>query len=384
MKSLKSRLIDRIKADGPITIAEYMTICLTDPKQGYYVSRDPFGTSGDFITAPEISQMFGEILGAWATHIWQLLDEPDSWHLVECGPGRGTCMSDMLRAIKTQTYAFRNLSVNLIEISPALRSIQADILKKSGKKPHWHNDLTTLPKGPTVFIANEFFDALPIRQYIKSDKAWHERVVGVQNENLTFGLGPAILSDIIPEAFHASPKGSVVEISPQREAICRLMAEHIKEQSGAALIIDYGYLKPSTGDTLQAVGKHKYTHILNNPGEDDLTSHVDMYALANAAQSAGAIPAPMITQGEFLVRLGLLERASILGRDGTATSQFDIKHAVNRLAGNAPGKHGGMGDLFKVLCFYHGIEEPEPFTGEAPRGKPRGFYVPIKNETITN
>ena len=355
---LGEKLAAIIAADGPISIADYMRHCLADPQHGYYATRDPLGAAGDFVTAPEISQMFGELIGAWLVHAWRAAGAPVPAILAEAGPGRGTLMADILRAASIDPAFVNAISVHLVETSPALRDKQKAMLSGlSGVKAPvtWHERIEDVPEGPLFFIANEFFDALPIRQYIRTGGQWRERVVGLGDTgNLALGLGPGRLDRPIKDA----PEGAIVEIRPAATAIMDIIAGRIAASGGAALIIDYGYGQAAFGDTFQAVRNHAFADPLTEPGEADLTAHVDFAALARSARKAGAAAHGPMDQGAFLLATGLLERAARLGAGKDAQTRDAISEAVERLAGP-----DAMGALFKVLAVTHtGLVLP-PFDG---------------------
>jgi len=339
---LGKKLTALIAANGPLGIADYMAHCLADPEYGYYATRDPLGRAGDFITAPEISQMFGELIGAWLVHAWRAAGAPAPAILAEAGPGRGTLMADILRTAGTDPAFLSAVSLHLVETSPALRQKQKAAL--AGVKPpvSWHERIEDVPEAPLFFIANEFFDALPIRQYIRTGDGWRERVVGLDDAgNLAFGPGPSGFDRPIADA----PEGAIIEICPAAEAIMGVIAGRIAAFGGAALIVDYGYGKAAFGDTLQAVKNHAFADPLAEPGEADLTAHVDFAALARSAQKAGAAVHGPMDQGAFLLAMGLLERAGRLGAGKDAQTRNAIAKAVERLAGR-----DAMGTLFKVLA----------------------------------
>lgn len=349
---LKARLEDRIRLTGPISVADYMTACLADPEDGYYTtSPEPFGRDGDFITAPEVSQMFGELIGGWVVATWIAMGAPSPVHLVELGPGRGTLMADILRTARLRPAFMDAVAVHLVEVSPKLRHRQGETLGNLAgalkRAPQWHDHLSAVPEGPTILIANEFFDALPIRQFVKTGKGWCERVVGLDAAGqLAFGVSSVALAEgLVPAAARAAAVGAILEVSPASAAIAAEIGTRIAAQRGAALLIDYGYLRSAPGDTLQALSRHAFADPLAEPGKADLTAHVDFEALALAAIEAGADPMTPLTQGEFLLRLGLLERAGQLGAGKDAATQERLRGEVERLA--APDQ---MGELFKVLA----------------------------------
>jgi NADH dehydrogenase [ubiquinone] 1 alpha subcomplex assembly factor 7 len=339
---LAEKLAAHIRAAGPITVADFMALCLADPEHGYYMRREPFGRAGDFITAPEVSQIFGELIGLWAVAVWEMMGGPRPFVLAELGPGRGTLMADMLRTARIKPDFLKAADIHLVEISPRLREIQKATLGSIATTIHWHNAVPDIPDGPAIFIANEFFDALPIRQFQWTEKRWTERMVGLAADGrLTFGLAPVEQR----VAGVPLPDGAIVEASPAGKAAMTTIAERLKRSGGAALIVDYGNAQPGHGDTLQAVRAHKYDDPLAAPGEADVTAHVDFAALARAATSAGAAVRPLMGQGEFLIRLGLVDRANVLGRGKDKPMRDAIAAAIERLA--APK---AMGTLFKVLA----------------------------------
>jgi NADH dehydrogenase [ubiquinone] 1 alpha subcomplex assembly factor 7 len=339
---LGEKLIARIRADGPMTLADYMDACLSDPFYGYYMRREPFGRYGDFVTAPEVSQMFGELIGVWTVVVWEAMGSPKEFVLAELGPGRGTMMADLLRVVRVMPEFTSAARVHLIETSDRLRAIQEKTLAAAGTPISWHASVDELPPGPIIVLANEFFDALPIRQFRWGEQGWAERMVGLDAEgNLAFGLRPVDQRPLSRQL----PDGAVVEASPVAVAIVTAIGRRIAEAGGAALIIDYGSDRPGYGDTLQAVRDHKYADPLAEPGEADLTAHVDFAALTKVAADAGTRPRPILTQGEFLTRLGLITRAQALAKDMDEATREAIAAAGERLAGPK-----AMGELFKVLA----------------------------------
>ncbi len=346
-KRKKKPLIDRIKRqialEGPLGISEYMALCLGDPEAGYYTNGKPFGRDGDFITAPEISQMFGEMIGVWCVLMWRNMGKPSKFNLVELGPGRGTLMADLLRAAKVDEGFCKAVHVKLVEISKPLRKKQATALKNFDGNLRWLDDIQGVSAQPAIFIGNEFLDALPLRQYKKSGKHWLEQVVGVADEKLCFFNGQGCFDPKdLPENYDEEPDGSVFEMSPAREAIVQYISEHIGGFSGAALLIDYGHTERGFGDTFQAVSKHKFVNPLKSPGKADLTSHVDFSAFTKYFDER--VNYRLTTQAEFLSSLGLVERAGALGHGKSSEERYDIEMAVERLAGR-----NAMGELFKVL-----------------------------------
>ena len=340
-----------ISMAGPMPVAQYMALCLSHPVHGYYTNRDPLGAAGDFTTAPEVSQMFGELLGIWAAAVWQLMGEPNPIQLVELGPGRGTMMRDMLRAAKVMPGLRDALSVHLVEISEVLRGRQRETLD-SDVPVQWHSALDEVPDGASIVLANEFFDALPVHQMVKQKDGWHERVVGLdESGKLTFGLAPHPVPhfhQLIDRKVREAPLGAIYEWRP--ESLALGLARRVVRGRGAALVIDYGHLESSPGDTLQAIGSHAFADPLANPGELDLTAHVDFQALARSADSMEARVHGPVTQGDFLRRLGIEARAETLKAGATQAQAADIDTALARLTEGGPA---GMGALFKVMAFSH-------------------------------
>jgi len=338
-----------IRAEGPLPVSRYMALCLGHPRHGYYMTRDPLGAAGDFTTAPEISQMFGELIGLWAVATWQQMGAPGPFRLIELGPGRGSLMADALRAAQIMPSFGAAAQVHLVEISPVLRELQQARL--AGSAPvSWHDRLAAVPPGPSLVIANEFFDALPIDQYVRTADGWHERRVGLDAEGrLAFGLDPRpspVAAAFAPPqpAPEEVPAGAVLERLDSGPALglSRRLAAH----GGAALIIDYGHAG-GFGDTLQALTRHAFADPLEAPGEADLTAHVDFAALARIARAQGLGAYGPLAQGGFLARLGLAQRAERLMRASDPATQEAIAQAVMRLAGTEKGQ---MGELFKVLA----------------------------------
>jgi SAM-dependent MidA family methyltransferase len=341
MNALGRRIAALIAAQGPISIAEYMTLALHDPREGYYATRDPLGEGGDFITAPEISQMFGELIALAIAEAWSDWGSPEHPTLVELGPGRGTLMRDMLRALKVMPRFRSQLQVVLVENSPVLRAAQQQMLAGADVPIRWADSFAQAKiEGPVYVVANEFFDALPIRQYVrKRGGGWFERMIGLDHIGaLAFVLAPVALP-YQPSNRDGAEVGAVYESCAAGEAIMEDIAHAIQGQSGAAFIIDYGYDKPGFGETLQAMKRHGYTQVLDNPGENDLTAHVDFAALMTAAVRGGAEPLALEEQGAALKMWGIETRAKQLGGGGVLQRQVDRLTAADQ-----------MGKLFKVLC----------------------------------
>ncbi|MDO9414786.1 class I SAM-dependent methyltransferase [Pararhizobium sp.] len=358
-------LADKIKAiirqTGPMSVADYFSLCLADPDHGYYRTHEPFGETGDFITAPEVSQLFGEMLGIFLIHAWQRHGMPADVRIVEIGPGRGTMMADIIRVIQKLSPAlFDVASVHLVETSERLQKIQSQTLVENKWKITWHESFEAVPEGFLLLVANELFDALPIRQFVKTPDGFRERLVGLDAEDaLAFVTGATgIDPQIFPVPPAAVPAGTIFEISPAREAVMSTICERLQAHKGTALIIDYGHMTTSFGDTLQAVQQHLFDPPLAHPGTSDLTSHVDFESLALQAKAAGISINGLMFQGDFLLGLGLIERASALGTSKDMLTQETIRLGVERLAGAGEGK---MGELFKVLGVSHPAVGLMPF-----------------------
>jgi NADH dehydrogenase [ubiquinone] 1 alpha subcomplex assembly factor 7 len=349
---LQSEIIRLIRTTGPMPVWRYMEICLTHPEHGYYVARDPLGREGDFTTAPEVSQMFGELLGLWAASVWKTMGSPAQLRLIELGPGRGTMMVDALRALRVLPPLYQSLSIHLVEINPVLRAKQKEALS-TVRNISWHESIDEVPQGPAVILANEYFDVLPVHQMVKRETGWHERTIEIDAEdNPVFGTAaePTPRFEILlPPLVRAAPVGAIFEWRPDTEIM--KLATRVRDQDGAALIIDYGHLRSDAGDTFQAIARHSFADPLKNPGQADLTAHVDFQALARAAEDIGARVHGPVPQGDFLKRLGIEARASRLMAKATPELAEDISGAMQRLVS---GGRGGMGSMFKVLA----ISEP--------------------------
>ncbi|WP_442919362.1 class I SAM-dependent methyltransferase [Methylobacterium sp. SyP6R] len=330
-----------IAVEGPITIERYMALCLGHPVHGYYRTRDPLGAAGDFTTAPEISQIFGELLGLWTAEVWHGLGRPSPFRLVELGPGRGTLMADALRALKAAAPdCLAAADLHLVETSPTLRAAQGRALADAA--PTWHDSIDTLPGGRAILLANEFFDALPVRQYQRTARGWCERRVGLEGDALTFGLSP----DPTPEITADGAPGAILTLPAVALDLTRQIAGRLAHEGGALLAIDYGDLYGGTADTLQAVARHRFADPLEAPGETDLTAQVDFAALARAAASTGAVVHGPVTQADFLLALGLAQRAARLAARATPVQAEAVKAGADRLIDRTPR---GMGHLFKVM-----------------------------------
>lgn len=352
MLPLEADIRHRIAVAGPMPVGEYMALCLGDPEHGYYRTRDPLGAAGDFITSPEISQMFGELIGLWMAAVWTRMGSPGRVNVIELGPGRGTLMNDALRAVKVLPAFRAAVTLHLVEISPALRAQQERTLAEQKVPTTWHPSLADVPEGPAIIVANEFFDALPVSQAVKTDSGWHERQVEIDSAgHLAFTVAPEPLPGfeaLLPPAVRAAPTGAIFEWRSETEAM--ELGRRVTRDGGAALVIDYGHAESAAGDTLQAVGRHAYADVLGAPGRVDLTAHVDFQALARAAEAMGARAYGPITQGQLLRRLGIETRAAKLKARASHQAAVDIDKAFARLTGHGPGEMGG---LFKAAAFAH-------------------------------
>ncbi len=340
MTKLADLLRKRIATTGPINVAEYMTECLLHPEYGYYVTRDPLGSAGDFTTAPEISQMFGEMVGLALAQTWMDQGAPTRFSLVEAGPGRGTLMADILRTLRAVPGCAEAAQVHLIEASPTLRDKQRELL---GDTITWHDGFDALPPQPTFFVANEFFDALPVRQFVRTGPGWSERLIGEDDKALAFGLGAMADQPTLTHRLDDTSEGDLVEICPQAAPIMAKFSSLIAAYGGVGFIVDYGDWR-SLGDTLQALRAHERVDVLMTPGEADLTAHVDFEALSMAANCAFA---RLVPQGVFLERLGITTRAQTL-----ASQMSEDKLEAHILAHRRLTHPEEMGNLFKVLALY--------------------------------
>lgn len=347
MNALGQRIAGLITGQGPISIADFMALSLHDPEYGAYASRDPIGAGGDYVTSPEVSQTFGEMCGLWVIQTWHNLGRPARPLLVELGPGRGTLMRDVLRTINSAMRKFlEDCEVVLVEASPVLKSEQEKVLANAPVKVNWIPTLDALETDRPVFVlANEFFDCMPIRQYVKTVEGWAEKMIVVRDGNLALGLKRVHEPEkVLPPAAADAPEDGVLETSPAAVAIIDDLARMIAQNNGAALIFDYGYDAPTYKETLQALKRHKYADALSAPGDSDLSAHVDFAALIAAARQAGAIASGPVEQGDFLADLGIEVRAQRLVMANPQKAK-DIVAGVTRLIDPKE-----MGALFKVIA----------------------------------
>lgn len=355
---LARKLAGWIAQHGPIPVSVYMDACLNDAEHGYYRTSQPLGHAGDFITAPEISQVFGEMLGLWAASVWQTTGAPEPVALIELGPGRGTLAADALRAAQAAPDFRKSVRLRLVETSPVLRAAQAETL--AGLDAEWFESLEDVPDSPAIILANEFLDALPIRQLVWRDGAWRERCVAHDGqagfhfvEGRDAALSPAEHALLPGEA----AEGDIAELRPDAAPWLSEIARRGASGPQAALFIDYGHTEPPVGDTLQAVSGHRYADVLAAPGQHDLTAHVDFRALARHAFDAALRPYGPMAQGHFLLRLGLENRCQTLLRAADAEQQDRIMSGVRRLVDPTQ-----MGELFKVMAVTAGLgAAPPPF-----------------------
>ncbi len=358
MSALTTILRDKIAASGPLSIAEYMALALGHPEHGYYIKQDPFGARGDFITAPEISQIFGEMVGVWLVQVWlQMGSGPVS--LVELGPGRGTLMADILRATKTMANFHDSITIHMVETSPTLAHAQYMRLRDEHPRIEWLDTIDEIPPQKLLLVANEFFDALPIRQYVMTPEGMRERRVDwdAAAQKLAFTLGEPGL--MLAKSGSLIPPGTVMEQSPASRTLMRQLAQHIQTHGGAGLVIDYGYLGEAHSDTLQAMKSHLFHPVLNDPGDADITAHVDFTSLKGIAADAGNAVHGLATQGEFLIRMGAELRMEMLLRQATPDQRDALISGLQRLI--SPQQ---MGELFKVMAFTQDARlDPPGFVG---------------------
>ncbi len=347
-----AELARRIRQSGPISIADYMSAVT----EAYYARGDVFGVAGDFITAPEISQTFGELIGLWCAVVWRAMGAPAAFRLVECGPGRGTLMKDLLRAAARVPDFNAGADIHLIERSAALKTLQRETLKDYGVT--WHEDMSAVAEGPIILVANEFLDALPIRQFEKTAADWMERYVDV-NEAGEFNI---VLKSGAPELAPVADAGAIFETSPTTTQFISHISARIARQGGAALLIDYGHTATAAGETLQAVKKHRPCRVFDTPGAADLTAHVDFAAVADTARASGLTVHGPLAQGTWLSRLGIKLRGLQLAGGKPPDVAKTIESGIRRLT-----EPDAMGELFKVIALTHPtLATPDGFQQDAP------------------
>lgn len=341
MTPLGREIAELIRSEGPMPVSRYMALCLGHPKHGYYITRDPFGAAGDFTTAPEISQIFGELIGLWTASAWLSLGAPAPFRLVELGPGRGTLMADMLRAGRLVPGFREAARVHLVETSPVLRVAQGRALAGAAE-PVWHDTVEAALDGPVIVIANEFLDALPLDQFVMTEQGWRERLVGLDGKGgLAFGLGGGDAPGPL------APPGTVLEQPLAALDVVATISRHLASAGGVALFVDYGSAATGFGDTLQAMARHGFADPLAAPGEADLTVHVDFARMAQAARGAGATAHGPVTQRDLLLALGLGPRAEALARKAAPEQAQAVLAGASRLVEEG---ETGMGELFKALA----------------------------------
>ncbi|MBX2834621.1 MAG: SAM-dependent methyltransferase [Micavibrio sp.] len=343
---LEHLIKDRIHAHGVISVGEYMSLCLAHPEHGYYMKKDPFGASGDFITAPEISQMFGEMIGVWVADMWMQMGAPGDFILLECGPGRGTLMGDILRAVRGVNGFYDAAKIHLMEISPYLKNLQKNAL--SDYQVEWIGGVEDLPVDlPIIAIGNEFLDALPFTSIVQQKGQWKERVIELnESDAFDFGVREWCQDYDIPLKKMIESDGVIFEYSKEREAFIHALSQCIFASGGAGLMIDYGHEKSAIGDTFQALKNNSYIDVFEECGDADLTSHVDFEALKNALPE-GVKRSKIVRQGDFLRALGIVHRAEALMQRADEKQRGDIQKSLNRLCASDQ-----MGKLFKAFCFY--------------------------------
>ena len=362
---LGAAIARHIRTAGPLSLAAFMAMALHDPERGYYARQGPIGRAGDFVTAPEISQIFGELIGLCCAELWQRLGRPDPVIVAELGPGRGTLMRDFLRAAEAVPGFRRALRLHLVEASPVLRGEQMRSL--AAAQPRFAADVTALPEGPLLVVANEFLDALPIRQLVRGSADWAERLVGLNGRGrLAFVAGPQSpsLGLLVPPPLRGLPPGAIVEIRPAAAALAAALADRLVRHPGAALFFDYGYFPSTAGSTLAALRRHRPVGVFDSPGTADLSAHVDFAAFAAAARAGGAAvhgPAP---QAGWLAALGAEARLAALRAAATPHQRALLESGLGRLLDPA-----GMGNLFKVIALSSpGLPAPEGFAATGPAG----------------
>ena len=349
---ISERLRDRIRSEGALSVAAFMTEALFHPMAGFYATKDPLGAANDFITAPEISQMFGELIGLWAAECWMQMGAPSRFELIELGPGTGRMMSDMLRAGRAAPGFLDAVHVTLVEASPALKMVQGQTLANAQVPISWAKSFDKAPSGPAVVIGNEFLDCLPVRQAIRHKGEWRERVITLDPEDETrfvFALGPVLgegdIGFMAPELREAAD-GVLVELRPGDQQQVEQLAARFARDPGYALFVDYGSSKPETGDTLQALRAHQKVDPLDAPGTADLTAWVDFDRLLRLGEDVGLSAFGPMSQGDFLTELGIEQRAAVLARSVDEAGQAKLKRQMHRLVSPED-----MGALFKLAAF---------------------------------
>jgi NADH dehydrogenase [ubiquinone] 1 alpha subcomplex assembly factor 7 len=359
---IAARIADQIRNGGPISVAAFMTQAMFDPRDGYYATKNPIGAGEDFVTAPAVSQMFGELIGLWCAQVWMDMGKPVPFHLVELGPGTGQMMSDIVRAGRAVPGFLDAARITLIEASAALKMVQGRTLTPMGIEAVWMNRIEEVPGGPAVFIGNEFLDCLAVRQAVKQDGHWHERMVGLDDGGaFTFVMGPQLgqEADLVPDRLRDAPDGTLVELRPGDRQVVEVLSRRFAEYPGRALFIDYGPAQSEAGDTFQAIRDHQKADPLDAPGTADLTARVDFEQLGKSARESGLQTAGPVEQGDWLKALGLEMRAAALMRSSPEKKSV-IARQVMRLT-----EPDQMGSLFKVMTFSApGLPKAPGFAGD--------------------
>ncbi|WP_421790712.1 class I SAM-dependent methyltransferase [Hyphobacterium sp.] len=357
---IADKIAERIRNGGPISIAAFMTEAMFDPMEGYYATKNPIGAGEDFITAPAISQMFGELIGLWSAQVWMDMGQPKSFQLVELGPGTGQMMSDIVRAGRAIPGFLEAAQITLIEASAALKMVQGQTLTPMGVQASWVNRIENVPAGPAIILGNEFLDCLPVRQAVKQGDRWNERLVGLNEDGgFQFVMGPAlgVEADLIPQRLRDLPDGTLVEFRPGDQQVVEALANRFADQPGRALFIDYGPASSEPGDTFQAIRQHQKTDPLDAPGTADLTARVDFEQLTHFAGTAGLEASGPVSQGTFLKALGIEMRAATL-LQAKPDQKGRIARQLMRLI-----EPDQMGELFQVVTLSTpGLPKPPGFT----------------------
>ncbi|MEE2526438.1 SAM-dependent methyltransferase [Hyphobacterium sp. HN65] len=357
---IAAKIAERIRNGGPISVAAFMTEAMFDPLEGYYATKNPIGAGEDFITAPSVSQMFGELIGLWCAQVWMDMGRPSRFQLVELGPGTGQMMSDIIRAGRAVPGFLDAAQITLIEASAALKMVQGRTLTPMGVQAMWADRLENVPAGPAIILGNEFLDCLPVRQAVKQDGHWHERLINLNEDGgFAFVMGPrlGVEAELVPAPLMDAPDGTLVELRPGDQQVMDQLSRRFAEQPGRALFIDYGPAKSEPGDTFQAIRQHQKADPLADPGTADLTARVDFEQLGVFARQGGLDFAGPVTQGEWLKSLGLEMRAAALIQSAP-DQKTKIARQVMRLT-----EPDQMGELFKVMTFSTpGMPIPPGFT----------------------